>query len=120
MVGGMGDSELELGLPSGEKVEDGEWVLAIFELGKSRRATSAAARASVGPDGQRLVFEPRDWRRLAEFSRTQAQKPSIVPAPVARESKTRDGSGPSMARDGSNPSTARDGSNPSTPEATGA
>ena len=76
MVSGMGESELELGLPSGEVVDDGEWVLAIFELGRGRRATSAAARAAVSPEGTRLMFEPRDWRRLAEFAYVEARRPS--------------------------------------------
>jgi two-component system, OmpR family, phosphate regulon response regulator PhoB len=76
MIAGVGDSELELGLPSGEAVEDGEWVLAIFELGRGRRATSCAARAAVSPDGGRLLFEPRDWTRLADFAQKQALNPS--------------------------------------------
>src|SRR5687767_10295942 len=79
MVLGSGDSELELGVPSGDSVEDGEWVLAIFELGSGRRATSAAARAELAPDGMRLIFEPRDWRRLAEFAQTDARRPSMQP-----------------------------------------
>jgi two-component system phosphate regulon response regulator PhoB len=72
MMAGAGDSELELGLPAGEGVGDGEWVLAVFELGSGRRATSAAARSVVSPEGQRLVFEPRDWQRLAEFAQKEA------------------------------------------------
>jgi two-component system phosphate regulon response regulator PhoB len=71
MMALSGDSELELGLPAGEGVGDGEWVLAVFELGTGRRATSAAARSVVSPDGQRLVFEPRDWKRLAEFAQKE-------------------------------------------------
>jgi two-component system, OmpR family, phosphate regulon response regulator PhoB len=72
MMAGSGDSELELGLPAGEGVGDGEWVLAVFELGAGRRATSAAARSVVSPEGQRLVFEPRDWKRLSEFAQNEA------------------------------------------------
>jgi two-component system phosphate regulon response regulator PhoB len=78
--------ELELGLPSGVEVpDDGEWVLAIFELGSGRRATSAAARGLVAPDGPRLVFEPRDWQRLSDFAQTEARRvltpmPSMPPA----------------------------------------
>lgn len=72
MAGAAGDSELELGLPAGEGVGDGEWVLAVFELGSGRRATSAAARAVVSPEGQRLIFEPRDWQRLAEFAQKES------------------------------------------------
>ena len=82
MIGSAGDSELELGLPSGESVEDGEWVLAIFDVGPERRATSAAARASVGPEGPLLAFEPRDWRRLADFAAIEAfHRPSSRPPP---------------------------------------
>ncbi len=88
MVLGTGESELELGLPSGERVDDGEWVLAIFELGTGRRATSAAARAEVAPDGPRLIFEPRDWRRLAEFAQGEARRPSLQPPAQARTSST--------------------------------
>ncbi|WP_437588408.1 response regulator transcription factor [Sorangium sp. So ce1000] len=73
------EGDLELGLPAGEVVADGEWVLAIFELGENRRATSAAACASVSPEGARLTFEPRDWRRLAHFARTEAPRPGSVP-----------------------------------------
>jgi two-component system phosphate regulon response regulator PhoB len=79
MLGGFADAEHELGLPSGESVEDGEWVLAVFELGNERRATSAAGRATLSPDGAKLVFEPRDWLRLAEFARTEATRPSLRP-----------------------------------------
>lgn len=72
-------ADLELGLPAGERVEDGEWVLAVFELGSGRRATSAAARASVSPEGTRLTFELRDWRRLAQFAELEATRPGSIP-----------------------------------------
>jgi two-component system phosphate regulon response regulator PhoB len=84
MVQGTPDNELELGLPAGESVDDGEWILAIFELGSERRATSAAARASVAPDGSRLMFEPRDWQRLAEFAESVVEPPAAAPAAPAR------------------------------------
>src|SRR5262245_8345203 len=71
---GAGDAEFDLGLPAGVGVDDGEWVLAVFELGTARRATSAAARAVVGPDGMRLLFEPRDWKRLAEYAQRGSEK----------------------------------------------
>jgi two-component system phosphate regulon response regulator PhoB len=71
----------EFPLPPGETVEDGEWVLAIFELGPGRRATSVAGRAAVLPEGSRLTFEPRDLRRLAEFAVTEARH--APPAPAA-------------------------------------
>jgi two-component system, OmpR family, phosphate regulon response regulator PhoB len=63
-----GDCELELDLPPEEIVEDGEWVLAIFDVGARHKAISAAARAIVDPDGARLIFEPRDYNRLADFA----------------------------------------------------
>jgi len=72
MIGSAGDTELELGLPSGETVEDGEWVLAIFDIGPERRATSAAARGEHAPDGPRLIFEPRDYKRLTDFAAIEA------------------------------------------------
>src|SRR5262249_15356302 len=45
-------------------------------LGAGKRATSAAARASHSPDGLRLVFEPRDWQRLADFAQNEAPRSS--------------------------------------------
>jgi len=66
------EAECEIGLPAGEAVEDGEWVLAIFELGPARRATSAAGRGTLSPEGPRLAFEPRDSRRLLRFTHTEA------------------------------------------------
>jgi two-component system phosphate regulon response regulator PhoB len=79
MIGSAGDSELELGLPADEEVEDGEWVLAIFDVGPDGRATSAAARATVAPDGPRLLFEPRDWQRLSDFAQFEAGRPASNP-----------------------------------------
>jgi two-component system phosphate regulon response regulator PhoB len=74
MIRSMGESELELGVPAGETVEDGEWVLAIFDLGAGHRATSAAARAAIAPEGPRLIFEPRDWHKLADFAQAEASR----------------------------------------------
>lgn len=88
MVSSVSESEFELGLPSGEVAEDGEWVLAIFELGAGRRATSTAARVVLGPDGSRLVFEPRDWHKLADFVRTQADRISSIPPSSSSSSKS--------------------------------
>jgi two-component system, OmpR family, phosphate regulon response regulator PhoB len=67
--------EPELVPPAGESVDDGEWVLAIFEIGPARRATSAAGRAAALPEGMRLNFEPRDLRRLADFAAAEARAP---------------------------------------------
>jgi two-component system phosphate regulon response regulator PhoB len=65
-------AEAEIGLPPGEAVDDGEWVLAIFELGPGRRATSAAGRGISSPEGARLLFEPRDLQRLTAFATQEA------------------------------------------------
>ena len=71
----------ELRVPARERVGDGEWVLALFELEGSPRATAAAARGVVldAPDERALVFEQRDWERLVAFA---APRPSSVPAPM--------------------------------------
>jgi len=56
-----------LTLPEGETVTDGEWVLAIFEIGSRRRATAAAARGVRAAGDPHLAFERRDWDRLQSF-----------------------------------------------------
>jgi two-component system phosphate regulon response regulator PhoB len=62
-----GDQELPV--PEGERVGDGEWVLAIFEIGTARgRATAAAARGLDRMGELVLAFERRDWERLIEFA----------------------------------------------------
>jgi two-component system phosphate regulon response regulator PhoB len=92
-------TEAEFPLPGGEVAEDGEWVLAIFELGPARRATSAAGRATMSPEGLRLVFEPRDLRRIHQFAATEARTrplPSDRPPETARSPGT--GSRPTLER----------------------
>jgi two-component system phosphate regulon response regulator PhoB len=63
------DGDLELPLPASEAVRDGEWVLAVFEIGDLQQATAAAARAVHRPTPQpaALTFEQRDWERLQGF-----------------------------------------------------
>jgi two-component system phosphate regulon response regulator PhoB len=59
----------ELALPLAETVSDGEWILAIFEIGKRKRATAAAARGVDHGEGElAIVFEERDWARILAFS----------------------------------------------------
>jgi two-component system phosphate regulon response regulator PhoB len=72
----------ELAPPAGETVTDGEWVLAIFEVGTSRRATAAAARGLGGGPGAEsvLAFERRDWERLVDFAEAGSQ--AMASAPV--------------------------------------
>lgn len=82
------DGPHELALPSDESVPEGEWVLAIFEVGSRRKATAAPARTVAAPGGTRLVFEPRDWERLHGFAtarseRLRAAKPISAPSPSA-------------------------------------
>jgi two-component system phosphate regulon response regulator PhoB len=77
LVRALASADAELAPPAGEPVEDGEWVLAIFELGAGRRATSAAGRATVSPEGARLIFEPRDQKRLALFAATEARAAAL-------------------------------------------
>lgn len=107
LVCGAGESDLELGLPPGESVQDGEWVLAVFELGPERRATSAAARATIAPDGPRLVFEPRDWEKLADFVQAEARRPAS--SPTARVDRTSSPGDPGPARSVGNRRNVGDG-----------
>lgn len=86
----VGDCELELDLPPEEVVEDGEWVLAIFDVGAQHKATSAAARATVDPDGARLVFEPRDYRRLADFASNVVRGVTSPLPPLLHSAKPED------------------------------
>jgi two-component system phosphate regulon response regulator PhoB len=78
------ESDQELLLPADEPIADGEWVLAMFEVGSPQasgsrssagrgaacRTTAAAARGvhrGVGA-GRVLTFERRDWERLVHFA----------------------------------------------------
>ncbi len=72
--------------PPAASVRDGEWVLAMFEIGLSGRATAAAARGVLLDDGAALVFERRDWERLRHFAAAQPSDSSLrVPAATAAE-----------------------------------
>ena len=63
----LGDARGSLALPEGETVSDGEWVLAIFEIGSRRRATAAAARGVRAAGDTHIAYERRDWERLLQF-----------------------------------------------------
>jgi two-component system phosphate regulon response regulator PhoB len=63
----LGDAQGSLALPEGETVSDGEWILAIFEIGSRRRATAAAARGVCAAGDTHIAFERRDWDRLLSF-----------------------------------------------------
>jgi len=83
------EGDQELAPPSGESVGEGEWVLAIFEMGERRRATAAAARGLVRGTEAVLAFERRDWERLLDFAEAGsfgmvaavAASPKSVPPP---------------------------------------
>jgi two-component system, OmpR family, phosphate regulon response regulator PhoB len=75
LMGAAGAGDLELVSPVALPVDDGEWLLAVFEVGPHRRAASAAARAQVGPDNSKIFLEPRDCRRLLEFARMEGGRP---------------------------------------------
>jgi two-component system phosphate regulon response regulator PhoB len=84
------EGDQELGLPVGERASDGEWVLAIFEIGEKRRATAAAARGvQQGPDSPALLsFERRDWERLVTFAETETETEGTSKPPPASSNAT--------------------------------
>jgi two-component system, OmpR family, phosphate regulon response regulator PhoB len=91
----LSETRGSLPLPEGESVGDGEWVLAIFELGSKKRATAAAARGVRAAGDTHLEFERRDWDRLNVFvaarsESLRAARPagglSSARVPVAKES----------------------------------
>lgn len=67
LSGALSETRGSLPLPEGETVADGEWVLAIFEIGSRRRATAAAAWGVRAAGDTHLAFERRDWDRLLGF-----------------------------------------------------
>jgi two-component system phosphate regulon response regulator PhoB len=83
--GALGDARGSLALPEGETVCDGEWILAIFEIGSRRRATAAAARGVCAAGDTHIAFERRDWDRLLAFvaarsEHMRAARPLIAPS----------------------------------------
>jgi two-component system phosphate regulon response regulator PhoB len=82
----LSEGDQELLAPAGERVNDGEWVLAIFEIGQRPRATAAAGRGVVRDDDGAciLAFDRRDWERLERFAdagsaHMRAAAPAAVP-----------------------------------------
>jgi two-component system phosphate regulon response regulator PhoB len=92
----QGAEDYVLPLPPGEAVGDGEWVLAVFEVGAGHRATAAAARGV--PDG--IALEPRDLVRVRELLgvRSPVSVPptrrSTLPPDTARSPAAPASSGP--------------------------
>jgi two-component system phosphate regulon response regulator PhoB len=75
-------SDQELPLPPGTRVDDNEWVLAIFELDAGRATASAARGLDRGGGNFALSFERRDWERLTTFAMAQSGE---MPAALSRE-----------------------------------
>jgi two-component system phosphate regulon response regulator PhoB len=73
------DGQFVVPMPPGEEASSGEWVLAIFEVGASGKATAAAAQVIELKTGAFLVFEERDRARLRSFCRARllASHPEI-------------------------------------------
>jgi two-component system phosphate regulon response regulator PhoB len=82
----LGETSGSLSLPDGESVNDGEWVLAIFEIGSRRRATAAAARGVRAAGDTHLEFERRDWERLVAFAIARSEH-MRASRPVASSSR---------------------------------
>ena len=81
------EGDQELTVPATEQVGDGEWVLAIFEVGQKKRATAAAARGIVSDNGALavLAFERRDWERLVLFAEAGSMKMRAAPVSAASD-----------------------------------
>ncbi len=92
VVAAPGHASRELELPGGERVGDGEWVLAIFEIGAGRKATAAAARGTDRGSGpETIAFERRDWERLCAFAEeSRAPPPSDDAGPPSADPTLRD------------------------------
>ncbi len=100
-------ADLELPSPATEPLEDGEWILAVFEIGPHRRATSAAGRAATRPNATNILLEPRDCARLAEFARTHGGRPatrsSAPPPPLQGRTENEDDGPPRTERSATTP-----------------
>ena len=78
--GALSETTGALSLPDGESVSDGEWVLAIFEIGSRRRATAAAARGVRASGDIHIEFERRDWDRLLAFVAARSEHMRVAKA----------------------------------------
>ena len=73
----------ELPLPSGESIQDGEWLLAIVEVEGAGRATAAAARGVRHGESVAIAFEPRDWAKLTHL--VEASEASLAKIAAMRD-----------------------------------
>lgn len=78
LSGALSETSGSLPLPDGESARDGEWVLAIFEIGSRRRATAAAARCVRAAGDTHLEFERRDWDRIVGFVSARSEHMKVA------------------------------------------
>jgi len=52
---------------------EGEWLLAIFEVGRRGRATAAVGNVTLQGLKPFVVFDRRDWERIHDFAATHAE-----------------------------------------------
>lgn len=65
-------AEHALALVDAGNTQEGDWVLAMFEIETGGRATAAAGRV-ISRSGRLMVsFEERDWQRLIDFATPRA------------------------------------------------
>ena len=76
-VQALREGDQELPVPVQEAVGDGEWVLAVFEVGD--RSTAAAARGLHAGEADMVAFEQRDWDRLVEFAENRPPSSRVAP-----------------------------------------
>lgn len=70
----------ELPLPPDERVAEGELVVSTFEVGPRRHPTAAPARATERDGRWFVVFDARDWERLASFVTARSSRMRAAPA----------------------------------------
>ncbi len=75
-----GGDEQDLELPSSQRLRDGEWVLATFEVGDESIAVAACA-VDRGDGALHLALENRDWEMLWQFAHADGP-PSLPPSSV--------------------------------------
>jgi two-component system phosphate regulon response regulator PhoB len=73
----LGDEPSTVPLPAGQVATEGEWVLAIFEVGLKRRSTATATRVVMQDGRPAVTFEQRDWDRLHAFATARSEQMRI-------------------------------------------
>ncbi len=70
----LGDEPSTVPLPDAQTGAEGEWVLAIFEVGRKRRSTATATRIVIQDGRPAVTFEQRDWDRLHGFATARSEQ----------------------------------------------